>query len=43
MDSIVVEIRAAEGGDLASAICDAKQLVVEQTAIYARLCGRREL
>jgi hypothetical protein len=37
MDSIVVEIRAAEGGD------DAKQLVIEQTAIYARLCGRREL
>jgi protein subunit release factor A len=37
MESIVVEIRAAEGGD------DAKQLVIEQAAIYARLCQRREL
>jgi len=37
MESVIVEIRAAEGGD------DAKQLVLEQRAIYARLCGRRSL
>lgn len=32
-----VEIRAAEGGD------DAKDLVGEQLAIYAKLCARRGL
>lgn len=32
-----VEIRAAEGGD------DAKDLVCEQLAIYAKLCSRRGL
>jgi len=37
MPSIIVEIRAAEGGD------DAKLLVVEQTRIYLRLAGRRLL
>ena len=36
-DSVVVEVRAAEGGD------DAKQLVIEQVKIYLRLCGRRFL
>jgi protein subunit release factor A len=36
-DSVIVEIRAAEGGD------DAKQLVLEQLKIYSRLCGRRSL
>lgn len=36
-DSVVVEIRAAEGGD------DAKLLVLEQRAIYMRLCTRRSL
>jgi len=36
-DSVVVEIRAAEGGD------DAKLLVIEQVKIYLRLCGRRSL
>jgi protein subunit release factor A len=36
-DSVVVEIRAAEGGD------DAKLLVLEQRAIYLRLCTRRSL
>ena len=35
--SVIVEIRAAEGGD------DAKQLVVEQVKIYLRLCARRSL
>lgn len=35
--SIIVEIRAAEGGD------DAKLLVLEQRAIYFRLCARRFL
>ncbi len=34
---VIVEIRAAEGG------ADAKQLVEEQLAIYARLGGRRSL
>ena len=33
----MVEIRAAEGGD------DAKLLVIEQMAIYARLAERRGL
>jgi protein subunit release factor A len=36
-ETVIVEIRAAEGGD------DAKQLVLEQTKIYFRLCARREL
>ena len=36
-ESIVVEIRAAEGG------VDAKLLVLEQRAIYLRLCARRSL
>lgn len=35
--SIIVEIRAAEGGD------DAKGLVHEQFAIYVRLAARRGL
>jgi protein subunit release factor A len=35
--SIIVEIRAAEGG------ADAKLLVIEQQSIYLRLCGRRSL
>ena len=34
---VIVEIRAAEGGD------DAKQLVTEQIEIYARRCARRRL
>jgi protein subunit release factor A len=37
MASVIIEIRAAEGGD------DAKLLVVEQTRIYLRLAGRRLL
>ena len=36
-DSVVVEIRAAEGGQ------DAKLLVLEQVKIYLRLCTRRSL
>jgi protein subunit release factor A len=36
-DSVIVEIRAAEGGE------DAKLLVLEQRAIYLRLCTRRSL
>ncbi len=36
-DAVIVEVRAAEGG------ADAKLLVVEQVAIYAKLCGRRSL
>lgn len=36
-DSVIVEIRAAEGGD------DAKLLVLEQVKIYLRLCTRRSL
>jgi protein subunit release factor A len=36
-DSVVVEIRAAEGG------ADAKLLVLEQVKIYLRLCARRFL
>ena len=35
--SLIVEIRAAEGGD------DAKLLVIEQSRIYIRLAGRRSL
>jgi protein subunit release factor A len=37
MSSIIVEIRAAEGG------ADAKQLVEEQFALYARLAARSGL
>jgi len=37
MGTIIVEVRAAEGG------ADAKNLVLEQLGIYARLCGRRGL
>lgn len=37
MGTIVVEIRAAEGGD------DAKALVREQISIYSKLCARRGL
>ena len=36
-DSVIVEIRAAEGGN------DAKLLVSEQLAIYASLAGQRRL
>ena len=36
-ESVVVEVRAAEGGE------DAKQLVLEQVKIYLRLCTRRSL
>lgn len=35
--AVIVEIRAAEGGD------DAKALVREVTVVYAKLAGRREL
>jgi protein subunit release factor A len=37
MSNVIVEIRAAEGGD------DAKLIVQEQFTIYARLCSRRGL
>lgn len=37
MSAIIVEIRAAEGGD------DAKLLVLEQRVIYQRVCARRFL
>lgn len=37
MDSILVEVRAAEGGD------DAKNLVRQQVRIYVRRCERRGL
>jgi protein subunit release factor A len=37
LDSVVVEVRAAEGG------ADAKLLVLEQVKIYLRLCTRRFL
>ena len=36
-ESIIVEVRAAEGGN------DAKLLVLEQVKIYLRLCTRRSL
>ena len=36
-ESVVVEVRAAEGG------ADAKLLVLEQVKIYLRLCARRSL
>lgn len=37
METILVEIRSAEGGD------DAKLLVKDQLTIYVRRCLRREL
>lgn len=37
MDAVLIEIRAAEGGD------DAKLLVEEQLSIYARAAARRGL
>ena len=37
MNAVLVEIRAAEGGD------DAKSLVLEQFTIYAKLGARRGL
>jgi protein subunit release factor A len=37
MTSVIVEIRAAEGGD------DAKRLVHEQWTLYAKLGARRGL
>jgi protein subunit release factor A len=37
MGSIIVEVRAAEGGE------DAKLLVLEQFKIYEQLCRRRGL
>ena len=36
-NSVIVEVRAAEGGD------DAKLLVVEQVKIYSKLAERRSL
>jgi protein subunit release factor B len=37
MESIYVEIRAAEGG------ADAKDLVIEQMGVYTRYCSRNRL
>jgi protein subunit release factor A len=37
MGSVIVEIRAAEGGE------DAKLLVIDQLRIYDALCKRRSL
>jgi protein subunit release factor B len=37
MKSIIVEIRAGEGG------ADAKDLVKKQAAIYQKVCARRAL
>jgi len=37
MDSVIVELRAAEGGE------DAKQLVEDQFAIYTRMGARGRL
>jgi len=37
MESVIVEIRSAEGGD------DSKSLILEQFAMYVRLCVRRSL
>lgn len=37
MESVIVEIRAAEGGD------DAKLLVGEQLRVYVKVCQRRGL
>jgi protein subunit release factor A len=36
-NAVIVEIRAAEGGD------DAKNLVIEQFVIYTKLATRRSL
>lgn len=36
-EHLIIEVRAAEGGD------DAKALVAEQVAIYVRVAGRRSL
>lgn len=37
MSNLILEVRAAEGGD------DAKSLVALQVAIYLKLAGRRSL
>ena len=37
MEAVIVEIRAAEGGE------DAKLLVAEQARIYVRVCERGRL
>jgi len=37
METVMVEIRAAEGGN------DAKDLVHEQTALYVRYCDKERL
>lgn len=37
MEAVLIEVRAAEGGD------DAKLLVLQQFAVYARFAGRRGL
>lgn len=37
MSTIIVEIRAAEGGD------DAKLLIQDQLTIYSKYCARRSL
>jgi protein subunit release factor A len=37
MDAVMVEIRAAEGGD------DAKALVMEQFSVYGKMGARRGL
>lgn len=37
MDAVLLEIRAAEGGD------DAKSLVFEQASVYERVASRRGL
>ena len=34
MDTVMIEIRAAEGGD------DAKDLVLEQLTVYGRYCKK---
>jgi protein subunit release factor A len=36
-ENLIIEVRAAEGGD------DAKALVVQQVAIYLKLASRRSL
>jgi protein subunit release factor A len=37
MERLLIEVRAAEGGD------DAKLLVSEQVAVYVKLCTRHHL
>lgn len=37
MTSVIVEVRAAEGG------ADSKDLVIEQFSMYAKLCAHRGL